>query len=207
MIISPFFILTCDTRPFQISAFFFNPHGPCPSLKFQRRPAKAVVVEDVAVGVGTEKGLRETTAFREVLLGDTKAEEQANRAVTRNRMDLVVNIIILIKYFNASVQVVCFVSLLRIRLVSCQEVKHHRPESSSSSNIISLFLSRVLFLSDKVLVRHCPPSNISRTSRSEIGNFPPSLTSKSVLFCSNTKSASLRNFGAQNGEADVDITD
>jgi len=29
-----YYLLTCATRPFQISAFFFNPNGPWPSLKF-----------------------------------------------------------------------------------------------------------------------------------------------------------------------------
>ena len=99
-------ILTCDTRPFQISAFFFNPHGPWPSLKFQRRPAKAVDDVAVEVGCGTEKGLRETTAVfdREVeLFGDTKADEHANRAVNSSRIDLVVNIIFLIKSSNTGV--------------------------------------------------------------------------------------------------------
>jgi hypothetical protein len=70
-------------------------------LKFQRRPAKAVVVEDVEVGCGTEKGLRETTVFRE-LLGDTKADEHANRAVNANRMDLVFNIIFFFRSYNTA---------------------------------------------------------------------------------------------------------
>ena len=36
-------IPTCDTRPFQISAFFFNPQGPWPSLKFHLRSIRALV--------------------------------------------------------------------------------------------------------------------------------------------------------------------
>jgi hypothetical protein len=80
---------TCDTRPFQISAFFFNPHGACPSLKFQ--PSRQG-------GCGCQRRLQwhgkdcETTVFDrevELVLGDTKADEHANRAVTSSRMDLV----------------------------------------------------------------------------------------------------------------------
>jgi hypothetical protein len=122
-------------------------------LKFQRRPAKAVVVVVVDVGCGTEKGLRETTVFdREVeLLGDTKADEHANRAVNARRMDLVVNIILFFfKLYNTSVVWYAMVSY-RVVVVSCHSIIVIDPESSRrlfpafSSHRL---LSRALFFSE-----------------------------------------------------------
>ena len=40
---------TCATRPFQISAFFFNPNGPRPSLKFHCLSFNVVLVPKLLI--------------------------------------------------------------------------------------------------------------------------------------------------------------
>jgi hypothetical protein len=173
-------VFTCDTRPFQISAFFFNPHGPCPELKFQRRSDKAVVDDDdVAVGCGTEKGLRESTAVwcrAEELVGDTKADDvvvlHANRAVSNNRMGLVANI-----FLQASLDYVgtIYPILSGLCVAACFSwvSVNHQSESSSSHHKITrsqLFFSCCLFSECRAAsFSYVIVSRVSRNSEQQIG--------------------------------------
>lgn len=46
----------CASRPFQISAFFFIPHGPRPSLKFHLRSCRRVLPDLCCWGTRTWEG-------------------------------------------------------------------------------------------------------------------------------------------------------
>jgi hypothetical protein len=78
---------TCATRPFQVSAFFFNPHGDCPSLKFHLRSESVVAVGLAEVVTLLDRG-------EETLLTGKAVAERARHANKRVQMTFDAEIIV-----------------------------------------------------------------------------------------------------------------
>lgn len=90
---------TCDTRPFQTSAFFFNPHGDWPSLKFHFLSDRALV-EILGVITGTDCRVSRVPS---ALLTNASTENVETTNTRRNVSNLETEVILSSKTIDWSI--------------------------------------------------------------------------------------------------------